>query len=231
MKNGEILSAGECVGSLCEEAAHALGLVPGIKVGSGVIDAYAGWVGELVDFNDNISLNAILTNVKGTVGAKVELDDDTLADNVPDNNMEQAFTRVAAVAGTSTCHLVMSKNPVFVPGVWGPYRDVLLPDFWMAEGGQSSTGSLLNHVLTTHPAHVTAMAEVESQKTNIFELLNARLLAMQKEENVPSISYLARHYFFYGDHHGNRRWADFTFNTSSLLNSNICRIVLLQIPI
>ena len=34
----------------------------------------------------------------------------------------------------------MSEKPVFVNGVWGPYRDVLIPDYWMAEGGQSAAG-------------------------------------------------------------------------------------------
>jgi len=96
------------------------GLPPGIAVGSGVIDAYAGWI--------------------GTVGAKVNLTADTLDSTHPKNDVSQAFTRLAAVAGTSTCHLAMSEKPVFVKGVWGPYRDVLIPDYWMAEGGQSATG-------------------------------------------------------------------------------------------
>ena len=98
----------------------------------------------------------------------------------------------------------MSKDPVFVPGVWGPYRDAILPNFWMAEGGQSSTGSLLNHVLTAHPAHVTSVAQAEAKNISVFELLNNRLEEMKMEQGAPSIGYLARNYFFYGDHHGNR---------------------------
>lgn len=35
--------------------------------------------------------------------------------------------RLAAIAGTSTCHIVQSEDPVFVPGVWGPYKHAIFP--------------------------------------------------------------------------------------------------------
>src|SRR5271170_5518823 len=40
-----VLSAGERVGYLSEQSAKELGLHADVAVGSGVIDAYAGWVG------------------------------------------------------------------------------------------------------------------------------------------------------------------------------------------
>ena len=156
----------------------------GIAVGSGVIDAYAGWI--------------------GTVGAKVELGDEELNADVPKNDLSQAFTRLAAVAGTSTCHLAMSKNPVFVPGVWGPYRDVLLPEFWMAEGGQSATGELLRHMLDIHPAYNETCALAKAEDKHIYDFLNAHLEHLAEKQNAPSVSYLGRHHFFYGDLWGNR---------------------------
>lgn len=161
-----------------------MGLPAGIAVGSGVIDAYAGWI--------------------GTVGAKVRLGNEELDSDKPKNDVSQAFTRLAAVAGTSTCHLAMSKGPVFVDGVWGPYRDVLIPDYWMAEGGQSATGELLKHVLETHPAFQEAMSVAETFNTNIYDYLNEHLREMQERTNAPSISYMGRHFFFYGDLFGNR---------------------------
>ncbi|KAJ9299308.1 hypothetical protein DTO271G3_2930 [Paecilomyces variotii] len=182
--NGEYLSAGELVGTLCEKAANELGLPPGIAIGSGVIDAYAGWI--------------------GTVGAKVSLDEEQLATDVAKNDRTQAFGRLAAVAGTSTCHLAMSPNPVFVPGVWGPYKDTIIPGYWMAEGGQSATGELLKHVIETHPAFNQASSIAESYHTNIYDYLNEHLKEMMHEQNAPSISYLSRHIFFYGDLWGNR---------------------------
>ncbi|KIV89959.1 hypothetical protein B0A52_01594 [Exophiala mesophila] len=182
--NGEYLSAGELAGYLCEKAAADLGLPPGIAVGSGVIDAYAGWI--------------------GTVGAKVNLTPDELDTSAASNDQSQAFTRLAAVAGTSTCHLVLSPDPVFVPGVWGPYRDSIIPNFWMAEGGQSATGELLKHVLETHPAYNQALSMSQSSHDNIYDFLNQHLMDMQERTSAPSISYLGRHFFFYGDLFGNR---------------------------
>lgn len=74
----------------------------------------------------------------------------------------------------------------------------------MAEGGQSSTGSLLHNVLTIHPSHAAALEAAEAASSNIFDYLNAHLESMRKAENAPTITYLARHLFFYGDKHGNR---------------------------
>lgn len=172
------------MGTLSEKAASEMGLPPGIAIGSGVIDAYAGWI--------------------GTVGAKVNFRGDELDGDYAKNDVEQAFTRLAAVAGTSTCHLAMSPKPVFVNGVWGPYRDVLIPDYWMAEGGQSATGELLKHVLETHPAFNDASSVADSYNMNIYNYLNEHLKEMKEEQNAPSISWLGRHFFFYGDLFGNR---------------------------
>ena len=150
-------------------------------VGSGVIDAYAGWI--------------------GTVGAKVS----ALPASAAAADISQAFTRLAAVAGTSTCHLAMSADPVFVPGVWGPYRDVVLPGYWMAEGGQSATGELLRHVIETHPAHskLVGLAH-EAGGKNMYDMLNAHLGTMAEKHAAPFLGYMARHLFFYGDLWGNR---------------------------
>lgn len=172
------------MGRLSEKAGQELGLPAGIAIGSGVIDAYAGWI--------------------GTVGAKVQLESSSLDEAAASNDVSQAFTRLAAVAGTSTCHLAMSKDPVFVPGVWGPYRDVLLPGFWMAEGGQSATGELLKHMLETHPAYRETLQAAEAAGKNIYDFLNDHLNHLASKANAPSISHLGRHLFFYGDLWGNR---------------------------
>ncbi|ODV92029.1 hypothetical protein CANCADRAFT_23040 [Tortispora caseinolytica NRRL Y-17796] len=182
--NGTYLSAGEFVGFLSKESAKELGLTESVAVGSGVIDAYAGWV--------------------GTVAAKSDL---LVAENSPDvdpHHEDCTFNRLAAVAGTSTCHLVMSPNPIFVPGVWGPYRDVLIPNRWLAEGGQSTTGELLKFVTTTHPAYEELVMKAQNKGVSTFDYLNALLEEMRLHNSAPNIPYVAKHYFFYGDLYGNR---------------------------
>ncbi|KAL2890933.1 fggy-family pentulose kinase [Ceratocystis lukuohia] len=182
-KNGIFMSAGELVGRLCEKAAKSLGLLPGVAIGSGVIDAYAGWI--------------------GTVGASLEVPlTEAEAEERGTDDLTTAFTRLAAVAGTSTCHLAMSKKPIFVDGIWGPYRDVVIPGYWMAEGGQSATGELLKHMIEIHPAY--SEAKEMAGEINIYDFLNAWLDHLEDEEGAPSVSYLARHIFFYGDLWGNR---------------------------
>ncbi|KAJ5580728.1 sugar kinase [Penicillium hetheringtonii] len=175
--NGNYLSAGELSGYLCEKAAAELGLPAGIAIGSGVIDAYAGWI--------------------GTVGAKVTLETEQLNSKALESDKTQALSRLAAVAGTSTCHLAMSSQALFVDGVWGPYRDTIIPGYWMAEGGQSATGELLKHVIETHPAFNQALSIADSYNTNIYEYLNEHLKEMASDQSAPSISWLGRHFFFY----------------------------------
>ncbi|KAI9833686.1 MAG: hypothetical protein M1826_006777 [Phylliscum demangeonii] len=181
---GEFLGAGDLVGPLTAQAAADLGLPAGIAVGSGVIDAYAGWI--------------------GTVGAKANLGPHPRGSEPPEDGLAPTFTRLAVVAGTSTCHLAMTRRPLFVKGVWGPYRDVLIRDHWMAEGGQSATGELLKHVLNTHPAYAETCAQANDAGTDVYDYLNARLRQMAAKAEAPQISWLGRHFFFYGDLFGNR---------------------------
>lgn len=181
------MNAGDLAGTLSEKAASELGLLPGIAIGSGVIDAYAGWI--------------------GTVGAKVDMKQQPAPGVNPNSALSgrvEAFSRLAVVAGTSSCHIAMSPEPVFVPGVWGPYRDTIFPDCWMAEGGQSATGQLLKHVLETHPASKLALTSAENARMNIFEFLNTRLTKLAAEKGVNCVADLTRHFFFYGDLFGNR---------------------------
>lgn len=184
-KNGTYHSAGESVGPLSEQAAEELGLTPSCYVGSGVIDAYAGWIGT------------IAAHIENEV-PEIQKQDHT------EFGIDRACGRLAAVAGTSTCHIAMTKDPVFVNGVWGPYRDVMAKGFWLAEGGQSCTGALLAHILSSHPAYAELGVQSESSGLNRFEFLNSRLERLKKIRGERSVVSLAKHLFFYGDFHGNR---------------------------
>lgn len=54
------------------------------------------------------------------------------------------------IAGTSSCVMAFSKEPLFVPSIWGPCLGGALPGVWVAEGGQSATGALLDHIIRSH---------------------------------------------------------------------------------
>ena len=42
------------------------------------------------------------------------------------------------------CGVQVSREPVFVPGVWGPYYSAMIPGLWTSEGGQSAAGKLVS---------------------------------------------------------------------------------------
>ena len=49
---------------------------------------------------------------------------------------------MGVVMGTSFVHIALSKNPLFLDGLWGPYKHAVVPDLYCIEGGQVSTGSI-----------------------------------------------------------------------------------------
>lgn len=105
--------------------------------------------------------------------------------------------RLALIAGTSTCHIALSKEPVFVSGVWGPYYSALLPDLWANEGGQSAAGALIDAVIARHAVSVKLAAENPGKR--IADLLDAHLAKMAEETAT-----LTRHRHVQPDFHGNR---------------------------
>ncbi len=111
----------------------------------------------------------------------------------------QATGRLAMIAGTSTCHICVSPSPNFVPGVWGPYYSVLLPDMWANEGGQSAAGALIDTVIARHAASRDLHLAAEKDRKSIYALLEARLAALDEETAL-----LSRNRHIQPDFHGNR---------------------------
>lgn len=116
-KNGLILTAGQPVGrGLSASAAADLGLVEGTAVGSGVIDAYV-WFLEIRD--EEVSSSVWLKQYRysgwiGTVAATAASKNGD--DQEPKPTLLDAERRLAACAGTSTCHITQSKEGHLVPG-------------------------------------------------------------------------------------------------------------------
>jgi FGGY-family pentulose kinase len=101
--------------------------------------------------------------------------------------------RLALIAGTSSCHMALSREPCAVPGVWGPYLGAVLPGWWLNEGGQSATGALLDHVLASHAAGGTPDAA-----------LHARVVGRIAELRAVEGPAFARGLNVLPDFHGNR---------------------------
>uniref|UniRef100_A0A287D881 FGGY carbohydrate kinase domain containing n=1 Tax=Ictidomys tridecemlineatus TaxID=43179 RepID=A0A287D881_ICTTR len=102
---------------------------------------------------------------------------------------------------TSSCHMGISKDPIFVPGVWGPYFSAMVPGFWLNEGGQSVTGKLIDHLVQGHPAFPELQAKATARCQSIYAYLNSHLDLIKKTEPV---GFLTVDLHVWPDFHGNR---------------------------
>ena len=75
--------------------------------------------------------------------------------------VEGALKNMAYVFGTSSCTMTTTEEPVFIPGVWGPYYSAMVPGMWLSEGGQSAAGAAIDRLLSLHPAASDAKAEAK----------------------------------------------------------------------
>ncbi|XP_044755227.1 FGGY carbohydrate kinase domain-containing protein [Coccinella septempunctata] len=119
------------------------------------------------------------------------------------NGLDEDFSsKLGLICGTSTCHMAVSKVPVFCQGVWGPYYSAVIPGMWLNEGGQSATGKLIDHIIETHPA--TAEIQTRIGEKHIQEYLSELLERMAKRENLKSPNLLTSNLHVWPDFHGNR---------------------------
>lgn len=58
----------------------------------------------------------------------------------------------------------------------------------MNEGGQSSTGQLIDFMVTTHPAYPKLLKLAEQTQKSWFDILAERLESMRVEKGVPTAS-------------------------------------------
>jgi FGGY-family pentulose kinase len=108
--------------------------------------------------------------------------------------------------------MACSREPRFVGGVWGPYFSAMVPGYWLTEGGQSATGALVDHVISTHAASGELAKEAERGGRTIYELLSARLAALaggalprgSRPRGEAGIARLAAHRHVLPYFHGNR---------------------------
>jgi FGGY-family pentulose kinase len=148
---------GERAGELSADAARDLGLVAGIPVGIGIIDAHAGGLGML-----GIA-------VGGAIPTEETLEE-----------------RLALIGGTSSCHMAVSREAKLIPGIWGPYFSAMVPGLWLTEGGQSATGALLDHVIDAHARGAELRDEARRGGTSAHALLGKRVEALSEKLPFPA---------------------------------------------
>jgi D-ribulokinase len=98
--------------------------------------------------------------------------------------------------------MATTREPCFVPGVWGPYYSGMVPDFWLNEGGQSAAGAAIDHLLKSHPAHVEASVAARKDGLDLIDFLERRIIA--RAGNVSTAALLARDVHVLPEFIGNR---------------------------
>jgi FGGY-family pentulose kinase len=126
----------------------------------------------------------------GTIGAAI------------DGGAPDLEARLSLIGGTSSCHMAVAREARFVPGVWGPYFSAMVPGLWLAEGGQSATGALVDHVVFSHARAPELQRDADARGATVYALLNERLEALAGSAPFPAA--LARDLHVLPDHHGNR---------------------------
>ena len=160
---------------------------PGAALGQGLSAAAAGDFGLAPGTPVAASLIDAHAGAIGTIGA-------------PGVNgaAEPAENRLALIMGTSTCAMAVSREPRFVPGVWGPYYNALIPGLWLAEGGQSAAGAAIDHYLRLHPAFTALQQEAGDR---LFEVMEADIT---HPAGLSAAAFLARDVHVLPDINGNR---------------------------
>jgi len=135
------------LGALADEGFRRIGteIVPaGTALGGGLTAEAAADLGLRPGIPVGAGLIDAHAGGLGTVGAR--------------GNAGSVLTRMAYVFGTSACTMTTTTDPAFVPGVWGPYFQAMVPGFWLNEGGQSAAGAAVDHLVRMHPASAEALA-------------------------------------------------------------------------
>lgn len=152
------------LGVLADEAFERIGrrvVAPGTALGTGLSPTAAAELGLRVGTAVAAGVIDAHAGGIGTVGA----------DRDP-------FAALAYVFGTSSCTMTTTREPVFVPGVWGPYFSAMVPNTWLNEGGQSVAGAAIEQLLSMHPLAPEARAQAQTAGQSLPVML-ASLAAQQ----------------------------------------------------
>ncbi|MFV0321950.1 MAG: FGGY-family carbohydrate kinase [Alphaproteobacteria bacterium] len=106
---------------------------------------------------------------------------------------------LALITGTSACHMLCTKDKNMVPGIWGPYFGAMLPGLWLMEGGQSTAGALVEHLIKESSQYAKLKEDAEQKNCSIYQILNTHIAELEKDN-----PYLTADYHILGYFLGNR---------------------------
>ena len=177
------------LGVLADEAFVRIGervVDPGTPLGQGLTAGAAAEFGLLEGTPVGAGVIDAHAGGIGTVGAE--------------GNPESCL---AYVFGTSSCTMTTTREPVFVPGVWGPYFSAMVPDAWLNEGGQSVAGAAIERLIGMHPAARDAASRAQAAGQSLPAFL-ANLATQRAPESLSETAKLVNGLHVVPEFLGNR---------------------------
>lgn len=151
------------LGDLADDGFARIGdrvVPPGTALGQGLSPRAAGELGLAVGTPVAAGLIDAHAGGLGTVGTQ----------GAPQHDLAYVF-------GTSSCTMTSTHEPVFVPGVWGPYFSAMVPGMWLNEGGQSVAGAAIARLVAMHPAAGQARERAAAEGLSLPDWLADRAAA------------------------------------------------------
>ena len=141
-------------------------VAPGTPLGTGLTNSAARDFGLLEGTPVGASLIDAHAGGVGTIGGRAKSGEPV-----------DVCRRLAYIMGTSACIMATTREPRFVPGVWGPYFSGMVPGFWLNEGGQSAAGAAIDHLVRSHPAYNETVAAAHAAGMEVLEFLERRIVS------------------------------------------------------
>lgn len=126
-------------------------------------------------------------------------------------------SHLSMIAGTSTCFILSSPKSECdsIPGIWGPFKQLLPLPIDLFAFGQPATGKLFELLFENYSS---VLDHVEPK--DIFQFLEDETTKLERTRNS-SITDIIKNYFWYIDQHGNRSpYNDFTMSESVIDGCN-----------
>lgn len=165
-------------------------LFPGDRVG-GLSAASAMEMGLLEGTAVACSMIDAHAGALGLIASRSEMDGNDLT------------SKLILIAGTSTCHMSVTESCLFSPGIWGPYMNALLPNFYLHEAGQSAAGFLIDHLLKRHSDFADVSSRLRDGE-NLHDHLYDGVMELAAAQHLKTFHELTKNFHIYPDFHGNR---------------------------